>query len=70
MISEANTKTATKYVVYRWDAENGVVCASICLDLVSARNMASSAATDNPGKEFHIAAHMTTFRAETVVKEV
>lgn len=64
---EANTKTATKYLVYTCD--EGVTIETYD-DLASARGAAFRYALDNPGSEFHVAAHMTTFRAETVVKEV
>lgn len=62
-----NIGTNTKYLVYTnaydWQIESYD-------DLASARAAASKYAMDRPGEEFHVAAHMVTFRAETVVKEV
>lgn len=62
-------KTPTKYLVY-WDDEDGVGHFDAHPDLATARTAASDFAKIYPGTEFHIAAHMATFRAETVVKEV
>lgn len=66
---EVNNKTATKYIVY-WDDMDGAFSGSLFDDLAIARAAASRYALNNPGQEFHVAAHMVTFRAETVVKEV
>ena len=62
-------KTTTKYLVY-WDDEGGVGRFDVHPDLAAARTAASDFAKAYPRTEFHIAAHMTTFRAEAVVKEV
>lgn len=66
-MTDCNTKTTTKYLVYTDDEEFHVEAYD---DLASARAAASRYAMDHPGDEFHVAAHMATFRAETVVKEV
>ena len=66
---EANTKTTTKYLVY-WDGEDGEIIAYTYTDLAVARSAATANAKDRPGREFYIAALMTTFRAEIEVKEV
>ena len=62
-----NIGANTKYLVYTND--DGVTIETYD-DLAIARAAASRYAMDNPGQEFHVAAHMVTFRAETVVKEV
>lgn len=66
---EANTKTTTKYIVY-WEGDSLEPDFGVYYTLATARTKASELASNHPGKEFHIAAHMATFRAETVVKEV
>lgn len=60
----------TKYLVYYWDEDDCSFRGELFDDLASARAYASDQAKDHPGQEFHVATHMTTFRAETVVKEV
>ena len=62
-------KTTTKYVVYRETADCEDVF-DIYDDLPTARAAASNCAKAYPGREVHVAAHLTTFCAETVVKEV
>ena len=66
---EANTKTTTKYLVY-WEDDSLEPDFGVYDDLATARAAASELAKRYPGKEYHVAAHMATFRAETVVKEV
>lgn len=70
-MTDCNTKTATKYVVYvdATERSNGGIY-HITHDINEARTIAQEQAMESPGQEFHVAAHMTTFRAETVVKEV
>ena len=66
---EANTKTTTTYLVIQYgDRDDHTI--ETYSDLASARAVASQAAMNHPGEEFHVAAHMTTFRAEITVKEV
>jgi len=60
-------KTTTKYLVYYEDDLHDHF--EVYDDLPTARTAASSLANKTSGKEFHVAAHLTTFRAETVVKE-
>lgn len=62
-------KTTTTYLVY-WDDEDGVGHFDAHPDLATARTAASDFAKYYPGREFHVAARVTTFRADTVVKEV
>lgn len=62
-------KTTTKYLVY-WESDSLEPDFGVYYTLEAARKKASELASNHPGKEYHIAAHMTTFRAETVVKEV
>lgn len=62
-------KTPTKYIVY-WADEDGVDHFEDHPDLATARTAASNFAKYYLGREFHIAAHVTTFCSETVVKEV
>lgn len=61
-------KTTTKYLVY-WEDVDCEEHFEVFADLPTARAAASGAAARTLGREFHIAAHVTTFRAETVVKE-
>lgn len=61
-------KTPTKYIVY-WDDEDGVGRFEDHPDLATARAAASNFAKYYLGQKFHIAAHVTTFGSETVVKE-
>ena len=62
-------KTTTTYLVY-WEDDSLEPDFGVYDELATARTRASELAKKHPGKEFHIAAHVTTFRADTVVKEV
>jgi hypothetical protein len=64
----ADCKTTTKYLVY-WEADDCAENFEVYPDLATARATAGQYAQGAPGMSFHIAAHVTTFRAETVVKE-
>lgn len=68
-MTDCNTKTTTKYLVY-WENNSLEPDFGVYGDLATARAAASDLAERHPGQEFHVAAHMATFRAETVVKEV
>jgi hypothetical protein len=59
------------YIVYVEATENhaGGIYHTTC-DLNEARTIAQGCAKDYPGCQIHIATRISTFRAETVVKEV
>lgn len=62
---------APVYIVYVGATEDhdGRIYHTTC-DLNEARTIAQGYAKDSPGDEIHIATRISTFRAETVVKEV
>lgn len=57
------------YLVY-WEGADGEIVAYTYTDLSAARSAAAANARERPGREFHLAALMTTFRAEVEVKEI
>lgn len=67
----ASIPNAPVYIVYVASTpdRNGGIYTTTC-DLNEARNIAQGLAKDSPGDEIHIATRISTFRAETVVKEV
>lgn len=58
----------TSYIVYWADDYDWHI--ETYNDLASARAAATNFAEYYPGRDIHVSAHMATFRAETVVKEV
>jgi hypothetical protein len=67
----ASIPNTSVYIVYVEATENhaGGIYHTTC-DLNEARTIAQGYAKDYPGCQIHIATRISTFRAETVVKEV